>query len=130
MADTVDTLIQLQGKRRVRMRFTNLSDGTGEAAVAKVIRANFTNLVGSIPGKLLIEKVQSSIQGFAGVRINWDHTTPDEAIFLGAGWVEKEFEPALADPGSAGGTGNITFTTQGPAANATYDITLWLLQGN
>lgn len=130
MVDTVDTLVQLNGKRRYQVRFTNVSDGTGEAAVSKVVKANLTNLAGAIPGKLSIERIEWSIGGFSSVRLFWAHTTPDEITILGPGVGFMTFDPMISDPGSAGGTGDITFTTAGAAANATYSITLWVVLGN
>lgn len=132
MADLVDTLVLLNGKRRYRVRFTNVSDGTGETNVAKVIKSTLTNLNGTVPGRLAIEKIQFSIGGFTSVRLFFDHTVPDEAAILGPGVGFIDYNPALVDPASAGGTGNITFTTAPvtPTAGSTYDITLYLILQN
>lgn len=132
MADTVDTLVQLNGKRRYIVRLTNVSDGTGESAVAKITKSGLTNLAGAVPSKLIVEDIQWSIQGFSSVRLFWDHTTPDEIAVLAPGNGYRSFEEAggLIDPGSAGGTGNITLTTAGAVSGATYDILLCVLLGN
>ncbi len=132
MADTVDTLVQLNGKRRYIVRLTNVSDGTGESAVAKITKANLTNLSGAAPAKINIESIQWSVQGFSSVRLSWDHTTDDEIAVLGAGQGYRDFSEAgaLVDPGSAGDTGNVVLTTAGAVSGATYDILLVCLLGN
>jgi len=126
MADTVDVRPLFVGVRRVAYRFTNVSDGTGEAAVTKV---DISTLVGpdgrSAPTRTVIEQIEWSIQGFTSVRLFWDHTADDEiAVLSGAGFKDFRDVGGMADPASAGDTGDIKLTTAGNAANATYDITL------
>lgn len=127
MADTVDSLVVFSGKNRYVVRLTNVSDGTGESAVIKVDKSTLIgpDLVNE-PGKLVLEEVQWSIQGFSSVRLLWDHTTDDEMCVLGAGNGYFNFKNAggLVDPASAGQTGDILLTTAGAVAGATYDITL------
>ena len=130
MADTVDTIVMLNGKRRYRVRLTNISDGTGESSVVKVTKSALTNLNGSAPGKLSIEKIEYSIQGFTSVRLFWNHTTPDEIAVLSVGSNWLEYDPPISDPGSAGLTGDIILTTAGAVSGATYDIILHVLIGN
>jgi hypothetical protein len=126
MADTVDVRPLFVGTRRVAYRFTNVSDGTGEAAVTKV---DISTLVGpdgrAAPTRTVIEQIEWSIQGFTSVRLFWDHTTDDEiAVLSGAGFKDFREVGGMVDPASAGDTGDIKLTTAGAAANATYDITL------
>lgn len=127
MADTVDTLVLVSGQNRRAIRITNVSDGTGESAVSKIIKANFVGPDGvNAPGKLVLEEIQWSIQGFTSVRLFWAHTTPDEISVLGTGNGYFNFRNVggLVDPASAGGTGDLTVTTAGAVSGATYDITL------
>lgn len=129
MADTVDSTVLLNGKRKYIVHLTNVSDGTGESSVAKVTKSTLTNLAGNVPGKLSIVSVRWNIAGFSSVKLFWDHTTPDEIMMLsGAGY--EEFNPPFPDPGTAGGTGNIILTTAGAISGAVYDITLEVLLGN
>lgn len=126
MADTVDVRPLFIGTRRVAYRFTNVSDGTGEAAVTKV---DISTLVGpdgrTAPTKTVIEQIEWSIQGFTSVRLFWDHTTDDEiAVLSGAGFKDFREVGGMVDPASAGDTGDIKLTTAGAAAGATYDITI------
>lgn len=131
MADSVDTLVEFSGKRRYTVRITNVSDGTGESAVHKVVLAGLLTANGNQATSLNVRSLQWSIQGFSSVRLFWDHTVPDELAMLGAGTGFKDYTDAgsLNDPRSAGGTGDITVTTAGNAVGATYDILLELQLG-
>ena len=127
MADVVDTLVLISGQNRRIIRITNVSDGTGEAAVSKIVKAGLIGPDGvAAPTKLILEEVQWSIQGFSSIRLFWNHTAPDEIAVLGTGNGYFNFKSAggLTDPGSAGGTGDITLTTAGAVSGATYDLTL------
>lgn len=124
MADTVDTVTLFRGTTRCAVRLTNISDGTGESAVVKVDKSALAVLLGiTEPAKIIIEYMDWAIQGFASVRLHFDHTTDDEiAVLCGNG--ARDFTPfdGLVDPGSAGGTGDIILTTNGGGSGSTYDI--------
>lgn len=127
MADTVDTLVVFKGKRRQVYRFINISDGTGESAVVKIDKSTLVNTQGLEPGKLIVEEVQWTLQGFSTVRLFWDHTTDDELLVLGPGQGFRLYPldvQGLVDPGSSGGTGDILLTTAGNVSGATYDISI------
>lgn len=126
MADTVDTLVLLSGPNKYVARFTDVSDGTGESAVVKVDISTLRGPNGQVPVAIALLEVLWSIQGFTSVRLFWDHTTDDEIIVLGSGNGYNDFSGVggLHDPRSAGGTGNVLFTTAGAASGATYSITL------
>lgn len=126
MTDTVTTNVIFSGTRRYIIQLQNLSDGTGESAVAKIDKSGLIGPNGSEPGSLVIEECEYAIQGFTSIQFLWDHTTDDEALTLPAGTGFKDFTAGggLHDPGSAGGTGDLVLTTNDAAANATYDITL------
>jgi hypothetical protein len=107
-------------------RFTNISDGTGESAVAKITLSSLIGPQNIAPTAVKIREILYNIQGFSSVRILFDHTTDDVAAVLPAGTGYMDFTGlnGLMDPRSAGATGNILFTTVGASATATYDITL------
>lgn len=128
MADTVDTLVPFSGKRRRVVRFTNISDGTGESTVVKVTKSTLVGPNGAAPSKIVVDEIQYSIQGFTSVRLFWDHTADDEIAMLAAGngYLSHMKDGGLTDPVSAGGTGDIILTTAGNVSGATYDITLSL----
>jgi hypothetical protein len=85
MADTVDSVVLLSGKNRYAVRLTNISDGTGESAVVKIDKSALIGPDGTEPGRIVIEQIDASIQGFTSIRLHWDHTTDDEIAVLGTG---------------------------------------------
>lgn len=128
MADAVDSMTIFSGRRRHVVRLTNVSDGTGESAVAKVDISALVGPNGSAPTSTVVERIDYNIQGFSSVALYWDHTTDDEIAVLpaGTGCIDEWAAGGRHDPKSTGGTGDILLTTNGAAADATYDITLWL----
>lgn len=127
MADTVDSIVQLSGKRKYIIRLTNISDGTGESAVTKVDKSTLTTLAGVEPTYLAIVSAQWSIQGFSSVRLLWDNTTDDEALIMATGNGYRCFEPPLHPASASAQTGDLLLTTAGAVNGATYDIELELL---
>ncbi len=120
MADSVSSQTIFQGNRRSIYSFTNVSDGTGESAVLKI---DISALPGA-PSKVNIEQVWWATSGMS-VRILYDHTTDDTALIL-AGYGNLKFDVfgGIPDPGSAGGTGDILFTTVDHSPGDTYSIIL------
>lgn len=129
MADAVTTNVLFSGKRLHAARFTNLSDGTGESAVAK-ITASGLNIADGVGGtkpatKLTIMEIQWNIYGFSEVRLFWDATTDDLAQTLsGNGYRSYWDQGGLVDPWSTGHTGNLLFTTVTNVSGNHYDITV------
>lgn len=146
MADAVTTNVIKDATNHYIVHLTNISDGTGESAVLKVDKSSLLAIDGAEPASLDIDQVRWSIQGFASVRILWDHATDDVALVLSGNGYEtfrhltgndistiSHFNNGdtlesgcLLDPRSAGGTGDILLTTNGGGASSSYDITLWL----
>jgi len=126
MADTVDTKVLFNGRRRYAVRLTNISDGTGESGVTKIDISTLTN-GGFTPTSFSIDLIDYNIQGFTSVRLFWDHTTDDEIAVLPAGSGTLDFIAAGGshDPKSTGGTGDVLLTTANTTAGNTYDITIW-----
>ena len=126
MADVIDTITPISGTKRIVSRFTNVYVDTGETAAIKIDKSTLIGPDGTEPTSLVIEEISWDIQGYTSVRIDWDHTTDDEIVKLGAGsgsmsWVDVG---GLKDPGSAGGTGDVVFTTSGAVAGNSYTITI------
>jgi hypothetical protein len=120
MADAVTSQTLFSGSKKVVMAFTNLSDGTGESAVAKV---DISGLQGA-PTKVKINKVWYNTSGMS-VKIAFDHTTDDTVLILqGDGFMDFTSFGGMKDPASAGDTGDIVFTTNGHTAGDTYSIVL------
>jgi hypothetical protein len=127
MADTVATQTLLDGDRLVIQKFTNISDGTGEAAVNKVIVANLApNQFGLACTGVKINRIWANTHGME-VRILWDATTD---LFC---WVipqnttyDMSFDSfgGLSNNAGTGVTGNVAFTTSDASAGDMYTIVL------
>lgn len=127
MADTVDSLVVHKG-RRYGVRLTNVSDGTGESAVAKIDISGLTVFpTNTVCTRFTVDRIEYNIQGFTSVRLLWDHSTDDEIAVLpaGSGVMDASIGGGLLDPASSGGTGDVLLTTAGNTSGATYDITIW-----
>ena len=123
MADALDSVVLFNGSRRYAVRLINVSDGTGESGVTKIDISTLTGPSGSAPTSLVIEEIQWDVQGFNSVRLNFDHTTDDEAVVLsGVGYADYRAVGGLKDPSSTGGTGDLLLTTDGNVSGATYNI--------
>lgn len=127
MVDTVATQTLLDGERLVIQKFTNISDGTGETAVNKVIVANLApNAFGVACTGVKINKIWATTHGME-VRILWDATTDLLT------WMLPQNTNYFMDFSEFGGltnnaaptkTGNIAFTTSDASAGDMYTIVL------
>lgn len=124
MADAVTTQILNDGPRRAVMRFTNVSDGTGESAVLKVDVSALSSNQGQTCTGVKIRSVQYAVNGMA-VSVLWDATTDVVAMSLsGYGKIDMKKLGYVVNNSGAGKTGDVLFTTVGHTAGDTYDITL------
>lgn len=122
MADVVTSQTLVDGVKNVVMKFTNVSDSTGESAVTKVD----VSALGAAPERVRIDRIIASTSGM-GVSILWGATADVPAFVVGAGCHEEyDFRcfGGLTNNAGAGVTGDIKFTTIGAAANSTYTIIL------
>ena len=75
MADTVTSQTIQDGEKVAVMKFTNVSDGTGESAVKKVdVSALTTNSAGESCTKVSVARIYWATRGM-GVNIEFDATT-------------------------------------------------------
>lgn len=135
MSDAVTTNVLRDDRSHYIAHFTNVSDGTGESAVVKVDKSAIgVALDGAEAASLDIEKIKWNCVGMA-VRVLWDHTTDDlatildgsgEIDFKGGGVGKVSSGDVLRDPRSAGGAGDVLFTTIGHSSGDTYQVTIWL----
>ena len=141
MADVVTVALLENGSKNWAYSFTNLSDGTGEAAVTKVDGSAAGPLGVTIAGNTLyplqhikILDIEYDIKGMQ-VEIIWDATAPTAALLLaGFGRLKFRRQGGIAAVGSngaslAGATGKIQFTTLGAGAGSSYWITMWGSKG-
>lgn len=125
MADAVTSQTIIDGARNVVMKFTNLSDGTGEAAVLKV---DVSALSGA-PSSVSIKRIIYSVSGMV-VTMLWDATTDVPIVELGGNTGVLDFEcfGGLPNNAGAGKTGDILFTTTGHTAGDSYSIILEMVK--
>lgn len=120
MADAVTTQILQNGPRNLVIKFTNISDGTGESAVTKV-DVSALNAEG-----VKINRLHYSTAGMA-VQILWD-ATADVVAWLVPPDADGCFDftafGGIQNNAAAGKTGDIQFTTIGAASGDTYTIIL------
>lgn len=134
MADVVTTRTIIDSKTHLCLHLTNVSDGTGETNVAKIVRANYKATDGNAPDSLDIYRIRWAVQGFTSVKLSWDHTTDDTAMILSGngyddfdGNIPEYRDPfTLNDPRSTGGPGDLLLSTSGAVSGATYEITIWI----
>jgi len=131
MADTVTTQTIMDGERNLIMKFTNVSDGTGESAVAKVdVSALSSNSDGKACSEVRIMRISHAIVGMS-VQIFFDATTNVLLMELAEssnGHMEfKEFGGIPNNAGS-GKTGDVLFTTKGHSSGDTYSIVLEMVK--
>lgn len=127
MPDAVTAEYIYGGHKRRVLHLTNLSDSSGESAVVKADISTITYDGGKIPTYTVVDRIEYNIQGFTAVKLEWDHDTNDEIALLpqGANVLDWYAYGGKVDPRTTGGTGDIILTTEGEAAGATYDISIY-----
>jgi hypothetical protein len=131
MADAVTSQTLLDGERLAIMKFTNISDGTGESAVTKV---NVSTLAYSDSGKactgVSVSKITAVCHGME-VRMYWDANT-DVPFFLSN--VNSNYTNDFSSFGgitnnaSTGKNGNIVFSTSDASSGDTYTVVLEMIK--
>ncbi len=138
MADIVTVQTLANAARFLVMRFTDVSDGTGESGVLKVDATDPANgwvVQGQtlVPGtSLKITKVAYACRGMK-LRMQWQATAPEDVLVLG-GFNTLEFDDigVIQNPGPValpGATGSILFTTVGAESGDSYSVDLWMTKG-
>jgi len=122
MPDAVTTQILHDGPRLAIVKLTNLSDGSGEAAVTKV---DISTLSGA-PDEVRLEEVEYHTSGM-GVVLLWDADTDVPIVSIGAdgnGCLKPDVP--IRNNAGAGKTGDIKLTTTGATLNDAYTLILRL----
>ena len=131
MADAVTSQTIIDGERTAVMKFTNVSDGTGESAVTKVdVSALSTNRLGAPCASVQINKVWYVTAGM-GVNILFDATADVLAMGLPAdseGTLDFSSFTGIPNNARSGKTGDIQFTTVGHTSGDTYMVVLELIK--
>jgi hypothetical protein len=120
MADAVASQTLVDGAKNVVMKFTSVSDGTGESAVTKV---DVSALTGA-PSRVKINKIHYSTSGMI-VRLLWDATTDVTILELqGEGCFDATGFGGLYNNAGTGVTGDIQLTTIGHTNLDSYSLIL------
>lgn len=126
MADAVATQILFDGERQAIMKFTNISDGTGESKVLKVdVSALTANAAGKCDG-VSLTSILATTEGM-GIILYWDATTDVVICTIPA---NTNYRLKMADFGGftnnagTGKTGDVLLSTTGATANDSYTLTL------
>jgi hypothetical protein len=131
MADAVASQTLFDGERVAIMKFTNLSDGTGEN---KVVKVNASALSPSASGEactgVTITKIHASTHGME-VQIYWDATTdvlcwivPQNSQYT---W-DWEKIGGLVNNAGTGKNGNVLFSTADATNGDMYSIVLEMVK--
>ena len=134
MADAVTSQTLSDGDRIAVVKFTNISDGTGESSVAKVdISALAASNTGLTPSRATIEQIWYDIGGMR-VALEWNATSNVVAAVLGgsaaAGNVNGHMDfrsfGGLKNTEASGANGDIDLTTHGHTNHDHYTIVIQL----
>tara|TARA_R100000808_G_C2154533_1_gene165573 strand:+ start:4520 stop:4924 length:405 start_codon:yes stop_codon:yes gene_type:complete len=127
MADAVTSQTIQDGVKNVVMKFTNISDGTGESAVAKVdVSALTAGPNGETCTGVTIEEIWWQCIGMK-VSLFWDATSNVIIMQLGenqSGHQDFRDFGGLTNNSGSGKTGDVLFTTVGHSSADTYSIIL------
>jgi hypothetical protein len=131
MADTVTSQTIQDGERKAVLKFTNVSDGTGESAVVKVdVSALAANSAGQACTEVSVAQIWWQCVGM-GVEVLFDATTDVLCIALSPdsnGWHDYNCFTGIPNNAGTGKTGDIAFTTIGASATDTYTVILELIK--
>jgi len=129
MADAVATQILSDGPKFTVLKLTNVSDGSGEAAVVKV---DVSGLEASADGdactEVVIERIWWQCIGMK-VQILWNASTNLFCIELGenqSGEHDYTVFGGLTNNSGGGKNGDVLFTTVGHTSADTYTVILYL----
>ncbi len=131
MADAVTSQIVFDGERTAIMKFTNISDGTGETGVVKVdVSALAPSSFGLACDGVTITKIHALTHGME-VDMLWDATTdvliaviPQNQMYS----MDLTQFGGLWNNAGAGKTGDVLFSTRDAGAGDTYTIVLEMVK--
>ena len=131
MADAVTSQTIQDGERNCIMKFTNVSDGTGESAVVKVdVSALQSNPSGIACSEVRLVRVSHAIVGMS-VQMFFNATTNVLLMELAEssnGHMDFTNFGGIPNNAGSGKDGDILFTTKGHSSGDTYSIVLEMLK--
>jgi len=129
MADAVTSQTIQDGEKTAILKFTNVSDGTGESAVKKVdVSALATNSAGQTCTSVAVSRIYWATFGMS-VKLEFDATSNVLLVHLPADSTGDEYYDLFTGiPNNAGSgvTGDIDLTTVGHSSGDAYTIILVL----
>ena len=134
MADAVTSQTLSDGDRTAVMKFTNISDGNGEASVVKVdVSGLNTNAKGETCSRVTLDQIWYDVGGMR-VALEWNASTNVVAVALGgsaaAGNVQGHMDfrsfGGIKNNAGSGINGDIDLTTSGHTNLDHYTIVLEL----
>jgi|TARA_R100000234_G_scaffold68943_1_gene42300 hypothetical protein len=131
MADTVTSQTIQDGQRKAVLKFTNVSDGTGESNVVKVdVSALQANANGDACTGVTIQRIYWACRGM-GVNLFFDATANVLITGLPADSTGDEYYDnftGIPNNAGSGKTGDVLFSTVGHSSGDTYSIILELVK--
>jgi len=131
MADAVTSQTIIDGERNCIIKFTNVSDGTGESAVAKVdVSALSSNAAGVACSEVRVMRVSHAIVGMS-VQMFLNATSNVLLMELAEssnGHMDFKDFGGLPNNAGSGKNGDILFTTKGHSSGDTYSIVLEMVK--
>ena len=131
MADAVTSQTIDDGERIAVMKFTNVSDGSGESAVTKVdVSALASNSSGTSCSEVRVLRVSHAIVGMS-VKLLLDATSDVLLLDLAEssnGHLDFTSFGGIPNNAGSGKTGDIQFTTTGHSSGDTYSIILEMIK--
>tara|TARA_R100001443_G_scaffold113151_1_gene127499 strand:- start:49 stop:456 length:408 start_codon:yes stop_codon:yes gene_type:complete len=131
MADAVTSQTIIDGERNCVMKFTNVSDGTGESAVAKVdVSALAANSAGTSCSEVRVMRISHAIVGMS-VQLFLNATSNVLLMELAEssnGHMDFKDFGGLPNNAGSGKNGDILLTTKGHSSGDTYSIVLEMVK--
>ena len=129
MADALTSQVIQDGPRNAVLKFTNVSDGTGQAAAVLVDVSSLSSdpLTKQVCNGVTLQSISYSNVGM-GVELLWDATTNVPLLNLLQNWADQaDFSDyGIPNNSGTGRTGDILVTTTGATAGDTYFLLLTL----
>ena len=131
MADAVASQTIQDGERTAIMRFTNVSDGSGESAVKKVdVSALAANSAGKACTEVHIQRIYWMTVGMS-LKMEFDASTNVLLTHIPADATGDEYYDnftAIPNNAGSGKTGDIDFTTVGHSSGDSYMFILEMIK--
>tara|TARA_R100000935_G_C2820602_1_gene159594 strand:- start:1205 stop:1603 length:399 start_codon:yes stop_codon:yes gene_type:complete len=124
MADAVTSQTLQDGTKTAVLKFTNISDGSGESAVAKVdVSALVVSAIGAACTRVTINKIWYAIDGMT-VQMFFNASTNVFILELAGTTDTLDFSTfgGISNNAGSGVNGDILFTTVGHTNLDTYSI--------